>query len=151
VLDAVNFIKSFTLGGTAPDWISVSLLRDIIPWSGQFIYDLLNQIEALADAFRSAIDEIKSFIDALSRKISTIERFIKYLIEILNYLDSFSAGFYFLNVPNTSEGIPGWIKAIDNAGGTRPPSGPGGYSAGVGLAYAATNVSAFETAFGLIF
>jgi hypothetical protein len=151
VLDAVNFIKSFTLGGTSPDWISVSMMRDIIPWSGQFIYDLLNRIDALADAFKSAVDEIKSFVDMLERKISTIERFLKYLIEILNYLDSFSAGFYFLSVPNTSEGIPGWIKAIDGAGGTKPPSGPGGYSAGVGLAYAGTDVSSFATAFSLIF
>jgi hypothetical protein len=151
LLDAVNFIKSFTLGGTPPDWISISLLRDIIPWSGQFIYDLLNRIDALADAFRSAIDEIKAYIDALARKIDVLERFIKYLIEILNFLDSFTAGFYFLNVPTTNEGIPGWIKAIDNAGGTRPPSGPGGYSAGVALAYAGTDVSAFVSAFSLIF
>jgi hypothetical protein len=151
LLDAVNFIKSFTLGGTSPDWISVSLLRDIIPWSGQFIYDLLNRIDALADAFKSAIDEIKAFIDAVVRKIDTLERFIKYLIELLNFLDSFTAGFYFLNVPSTSEGIPGWIESIDSAGGTRPPSGPGGYSAGVALAYAGTDVSAFATAFSLIF
>lgn len=151
LLDAINFIKSFTLGGTPVDWVSINLLRDIIPWSGQFIYDLLNRIEALVDAFKSIIDEIKAYIDAIVRKIDVLERFIKYLIEILNYLDSFSAGFYFLNVPSTSEGIPGWIKAIDNAGGTRPPSGPGGYSAGVALAYAATNVDAFVTAFGLIF
>jgi hypothetical protein len=151
LLDAVNFIKSFTLGGTPVDWVSISLLRDIIPWSGQFIYDLLNRIDALADAFKSAVDEIKAYIDAVTRKIDVLERFIKYLIELLNYLDSFSAGFYFLNVPSTSEGIPGWIKAIDNAGGTKPSSGPGGYSAGVALAYAGTDVSSFATAFGLIF
>jgi hypothetical protein len=151
LLDAVNFIKSFTLGGTPPDWVSISLLRDIIPWSGQFIYDLLNRIDALADAFRSAIDEIKAYIDAVSRKIDVLERFIKYLIEILNFLDSFTAGFYFLNVPTTTGGIPGWIKAIDGAGGTKPPSGPGGYSAGVALAYAGTDVSSFVSAFSLIF
>lgn len=151
LLDAVNFIKSLTLGGTPVDWVSISLLRDIIPWSGQFIYDLLNRIDALADAFKSAVDEIKAYIDAVVRKIDVLERFIKYLIEILNFLDSFSAGFYFLNVPSTSDGIPGWIKAIDSAGGTRPPSGPGGYSAGVALAYAGTDVSSFATAFRLIF
>ena len=151
LLDAVRFIKSFTLGGTPPDWISISLLRDIIPWSGQFIYDLLNRIDALADAFRSAIDEIKAYIDAVSRKIDVLERFLKYLIEILNFLDSFTAGFYFLNVPSTTDGIPGWIKAIDDAGGKKPPSGPGGYSAGVALAYAGTDVSAFASAFSLIF
>jgi hypothetical protein len=151
LLQAVTLIKSFTLGGTPPDWTSVSLLRDIIPWSGQFIYDLLNRIDALLDAFKSAIEEIKAFIDTVVRKIDILERFIKYLIEILNYLDSFSAGFYFLSVPSTAGGIPGWISAIDNAGGTKPPSGPGGYSAGVSLAYAGTNIDSFVTAFNLIF
>jgi hypothetical protein len=151
LLQVVTFIKSFTLGGTSPDWTSISLLRDIVPWSGQFIYDLLNRIDALLDAFRSANDEIKAFIDTVVRKINILERFIKYLIEILNYLDSFSAGFYFLSVPSTAAGIPGWIAAIDKAGGTKPPSGPGGYSAGVSLAYAGTNVDAFSTAFNLIF
>jgi hypothetical protein len=151
LLSAIRFIKSFTLGGTPPDWVSISLLRDIIPWSGQFIYDLLNRIQALADAFKSALDEIKAFIDTLIRKIDILERFIKYLIELLNYLDSFSAGFYFLNVPNTDKGIPGWIEAVDQAGGTPPPSGPGGYSAGIALAYSGTNVDAFVDAFSLIF
>lgn len=151
LLQAVTLIKSFTLGGTPPDWTSISLLRDIIPWSGQFIYDLLNRIDALLDAFKSAIEEIKAFIDTVVRKIDILERFIKYLIEILNYLDSFSAGFYFLSVPSTAGGIPGWISAIDNAGGTKPPSGPGGYSAGVSLAYAGTNIDSFVTAFNLIF
>lgn len=151
LLSAVQFIKGFTIGGTPPDWISISLLRDIIPWSGQFIYDLLNRIEALADAFKSATSEIKAFIDALVRKIDVLERFIKYLLELLNYLDSFSAGFYYLKVPSTDKGIPGWLEALDSAGGTRPPSGPGGYSAGIALAYSGTNIAAFETAFGLIF
>jgi hypothetical protein len=151
LLDVVSYIKSFTLGGTPPDWVSVSLLRDIVPWSGQFIYDLLNRIDALLDAFKSALDEIKAFIDALERKIDVLERFLRYLIEMLNYLDSFSAGFYFLNVPVTDRGVPGWIEAIDNAGGTPPPSGPGGYSAGVALAYSGTNVDAFVAAFSLIF
>jgi len=151
LLTAVQFIKSFTLGGTPPNWIQVSLLRDIIPWSGQFIYDLLARIDALLDAFKSALSELKAFIDLLIRKIDVMERFIKFLIEILNYLDNFSVGFYFLALPNTDRGIPGWIDAIDNAGGTRPPSGPGGYTAGIALAYAGPNVDAFATAFGLIF
>lgn len=151
LLDVVNYIKSFTLGGTPPDWISINLLKDIIPWSGQFIYDLLNRIDALLDAFKSSLDEIKAFIEALERKIDVLERFLKYLIEILNYLDSFSVGFYFLNVPVTDQGIPGWIEDITNAGGTPPPSGPGGYSAGVALAYVAPNVDAFAAAFSLIF
>lgn len=151
LLTAVQFIKSFTLGGTPPNWIQVSLLRDIIPWSGQFIYDLLARIDALLEAFKSALSELKAFIDLLIRKIDVMERFIKFLIEILNYLDNFSVGFYFLALPNTDRGIPGWIDAIDNAGGTRPPSGPGGYTAGIALAYAGPNVDAFATAFGLIF
>lgn len=151
LLQVVTFVKSFTLGGTSPDWVSISLLRDIVPWSGHFIYDLLNRIDALLDAFKSSIDEIKAFIDTVERKIDTLERFIKFLIEILNYLNSFSAGFYFLSVPSTTAGIPGWVSAIDKAGGTKPPSGPGGYSAGVALAYAGTDVSSFVKAFGLIF
>lgn len=151
VLAAVRFIKSFTLGGVSPDWISISILRDIIPFSGQFIYELLARIEALLEAFKSALDEIKAFIDLIIRKIDVLERFIKFLIEILNYLDSFSAGFYFLSVPDTDGGIPAWIQAVDQAGGTKPPSGPGGYSAGIALAYAGPNIDAFTTAFSLIF
>jgi hypothetical protein len=153
VLDIIRFIKNFTLGGTPPDWISISLLRDVIPWSGQFIYDLLNRMEALLDAFKSAVDEIKAFIDTLVRKIEVLERFVKFLIDILSYLDSFSAGFYFLNVPSTDQGINGWIQALDESEtrGTPPPSGPGGYSAGVALAYSATDVTAFVKAFGIIF
>jgi len=151
LLNAIRFIQSFTLGGTAPDWISMSLLQDVIPWSGKLIYDLLAKIDALLDAFRSAIDEIKAFIDLIVRKIDVLERFIQFLIEILNFLASFSAGFYFLSVPETDKGLPGWIEAIDNAGGTPPPSGPGGYSAGVGLAYVGTNIDAFVSAFKLIF
>jgi hypothetical protein len=151
VLDVIQFIKSFTLGGTPPDWISISLLRDVIPWSGQFIYDLLNRIDALLDAFKSAVDEIQAFIDTLVRKIEVLERFVKFLIEMLNYLDSFSAGFYYLNLPSTDQGVNGWIQALDGAMGTKPPSGPGGYSAGVALAYSATDVTAFVKAFGIIF
>lgn len=151
VLAAVRFIKSFTLGGVSPDWISISLLRDVIPWSGQFIYELLARIDALLEAFKGALDEIKAFIDLIIRKIDVLERFIKFLIEILNYLDNFSAGFYFLSVPETDGGIPGWLQAIDSAGGKPPPSGPGGYTAGIALAYAGPNVDAFSKAFGIIF
>lgn len=151
LLTAIRFIKSFTLGGTAPDWIQVSLLKDIIPWSGQFIYELLARIDALLEAFKSALSELKAFIDLLIRKIDILERFIKFLIEILNYLDSFSAGFYFLSMPETDKGIPGWIEAVDTAGGNPPPSGPGGYTAGIALAYAGPNVDAFTTAFSIIF
>jgi len=150
-LAVIRYIKSFTLGGTPPDWIQVSLLRDIIPWSGAMIYELLARIDALLEAFKSALSELKAFIDLLIRKIDALERFVKFLIEILNYLDLFSVGFYFLAVPSTDKGIPGWIEAVDMAGGTPPPSGPGGYTAGVALAYAGPNVDVFATAFSIIF
>ena len=148
---AVQFIGAFSLGGVSPDWVSISLLQDIVPWTGRFIYELLAKIDGLLDGFKSALDELKAFIDLVVRKIDSLERFIQFLIEILNYLDSFSAGFYFLSVPETDQGLPGWVEAIDTAGGTPPPAGAAGYSAGVGLAYAGTNVEAFVTAFGLIF
>lgn len=148
---AVSFLNAFTGGGVSPDWVSISLLQDVIPWTGKLVYELLARIDALTDAFRSAVDELKAYIDLITRKIDTLERFIQFLIEILNYLDSFSAGFFILSVPETDGGIPAWIEAIDTAGGTPPPSGPGGYSAGVGLAYVAPDVSAFATAFSLIF
>jgi len=148
---AIQFIGAFSLGGTSPDWVSISLLQDIIPWTGRFLYELIAKINGLLDGFKSALDELKAFIDLVVRKIDSLERFIQFLIEILNYLDSFSAGFYFLNVPETDKGLPGWTEAIDTAGGTPPPSGPGGYSAGVGLAYVGTDVQAFVSAFSLIF
>lgn len=151
LLDAVSYLISLTSGGTSPDWISVSLLRDIIPWSGAFIYDLLAKIEALLDAFRSSMEELKAFIDLVIRKIDALERFIRFLIEILNYLDSLSVGFYLLSLPSTDRGIPGWIQAIDQAGGTPPPSGRYGYTAGLALAYSGTDVGAFVAAFNLIF
>lgn len=151
LLRVVQYVKSFTLGGTAPDWVQLSLLKDVIPWSGQFIYELLARVDALLEAFKSALSEVQAFIDLIIRKIDVLERFIQFLVEILNYLDSFDAGFYFLAVPSTDQGIPGWIDAIDNAGGNPPPSGPGGYTAGVALAYVGPNVDAFATAFSIIF
>jgi hypothetical protein len=87
----------------------------------------------------------------LIRKIDVLERFIKYLIELLNFLESFKIGAYFLSVPSTDRGIPGWIEAIDNAGGTPPPSSPSRFSAGVALAYSGPNVDAFTKAFSIIF
>jgi hypothetical protein len=151
LLAIVRFIKSFTLGGTPPDWQSASLLRDIIPWSGKFLYDLLARIDALLAAFKSVLDEIKSFIDLLVRKIEVLERFLKFLIEILNFLDSFSAGFYFLKSPSMGGGVDEWRDVVLNAGGTPPPSGPGGYTGGVALAYVAPDIAAFETALGILF
>lgn len=151
VLAAIRYVLSFTLGGTAPDWRSASLLQDIIPWSGQFIYDLLARIDALLAAFQSIQDEIKAFIDLVIRKIDTLEAFLKYLIQILDFLNSFSGGFYFLKVPSTDGGIPDWINQIQNAGGTPPPSGPKGYTGGIALAYAAPDITAFAKAIDILF
>lgn len=151
LLRMVEFLKAFSLGGVKPDWVSVSLLQDVVPWTGKFLYEMMAKINGLVDAFQSSSNEIKAFIDLLVSKIDTLERFIQFLTEILNFLDSFSAGFYILSVPNTDQGLSGWVDAINTAGGSKPPSGPGGYTAGVGLAYVGTNVDAFASAFSLIF
>lgn len=151
VLAAVNFCKSFTLGGATPDWIQVSFLRDIVPWSGQMLYDLLAKMQALLDAYAGVIDELKAFIDLIIRKIDTLERFLEYLISILDFIESLSLGFYILSVPETSGDVNEWASIIDNAGGSPPPSGPGGYTGGVAFAYVAPDVAAFAQAFGLIF
>ncbi len=151
VLSAIQYVLSFTLGGTAPDWRSASLFQDIIPWSGQFLYDLLARIDALLAAFQGIQDEIKAFIDLVIRKIDTLEGFLKYLIQILNFLDSFSGGFYLLKVSSTDGGVPDWINQIQNAGGTPPPSGPKGYTGGIALAYAAPDIQAFAKAIDILF
>lgn len=151
ILSAVRFILSFSLGGQPPDWRSVSLLRDIVPWSGQFIYDLLARIDALLAAFQGIVDEIKAFIDLIIRKIDVLERFLKYLIQILNFLDAFSAGFYLLKVPSTDGGVADWVSQVQNAGGSPPPSGPGGYTGGIVLAWAAPNIGAFTQAIDILF
>ena len=126
VLDIINFIKSFTLGGVPPDWISIVPLRDIIPWSGSFLYDLLDKIRALIDAFNGIMQEIKDFIDLLIRKIEVLENFIKFLIELLNFIESLEIGAYLLSVPQVDGTVSAWVEAVDSAGGIRPPSGPGG-------------------------
>jgi hypothetical protein len=151
VLDIINFIKSFTLGGVPPDWISIVPLRDIIPWSGSFLYDLLDKIRALIDAFNGIMQEIINFIDLLIRKIEALEAFIQFLIDLLNFIESLEFGSYLLSVPQVDGTVSAWINAVDTAGGIRPPSGPGGYSAGVALAYVAPNIDAFVTAFSIIF
>lgn len=151
VLAVVRFLKSFTLGGTPPDWIQVSILRDIIPWSGALLYEILAKIQALLDAFKSVMDEITNFIDMLERKIDVLEKFIQFLLNILDFILSLSAGFYVLRLPSTGGDIFSWLEAIDNAGGTKPSSGPGGYSCGVSFAYIAPDITAFTTALGLIF
>lgn len=151
VLAAVNFCKAFTLGGAPPDWIQISFLRDIVPWSGQLLYDLLAKMQALLDAYRGVLDEIKTFIDLIVRKIDTLEKFLEYLISILDFIDSLSLGFFLLSVPETDGDANEWGSLIDNAGGAKPPSGPGGYTGGVAFAYVAADVTAFANAFKLIF
>jgi hypothetical protein len=115
------------------------------------LYDLMAKIQALADAYRGVMDDIKAFIDMLIRKIDVLERFIQYLISLLDFVLSLSIGAYILFLPSTGDGIPGWFQAIDNAGGSKPPSGPTGYSAGVSLAYVAPDVSGFIEPLKLIF
>lgn len=151
ILEVIRYIKNFTLGGVPPDWISVVPLRDIIPWAGSFLYDLLDKIQALLDAFSGVIEEIKNFIDLLIKKIDTLEEFIKFLIEILNFIESLQIGAYVLSVPEVSGSVANWAAEVNNAGGNIPPSGPGGYSAGIAMAYVAPDIAAFKNAFSLIF
>lgn len=151
VLEAIRYIKNFTLGGVPPDWISVVPLRDIIPWSGAFLYDLLDKIQALLDAFNGVMQEIRNFIDTLIKKINALEDFIKFLIDILNFIESLEIGAYSLSVPHVSGSVAEWVAQVNTAGGAIPPSGPGGYSAGIAMAYVAPDITAFQTAFKIIF
>jgi hypothetical protein len=150
VLAAVEYVKAFTLGGSPVDWISVVPLRDIVPWSGQMIYDLLAKVQALLDAFKGVFDEINAFIALLERKIQALERFLEFLINILNLIESLQIGAYMLIAFDLSD-TTSWVSTIDTAGGTPPPRNPGGYSAGIAFAYSGTDVVAFKTAFSLIF
>ncbi len=151
ILAAVNFVKGFTLGGTPPDWIQISILRDIIPWSGQFLYDLIAKIQGLVDAYKGALDEIKNFIDLIERKINTLESFIEYLVSILDFIESLQFGFFVLFAPEVEGDVTTWMQLVDSAGGSKPPSGPGGYTGGVSFAYVAADVTAFAAALKLIF
>lgn len=151
VLAAVQYIKTYSLGGAPVDWISVVPLRDIVPWSGQILYDLLDKIRALLGAFSGVMSEIKAFIDLIERKIAALERFIEFLINILSLIQSLQIGAYVLSVPELSGSATSWVNAIDTAGGTKPPSGPGGYSAGIAFGYVGADIAAFKTAFSIIF
>jgi hypothetical protein len=151
VLAAVDFCKGFTLTGSDINWIQVSVLRDIAPWSGQLIYDMLAKMQALLDAYSGVMTELKAFIDLIVQKIDTLERFLEYLTSILNFIESLSLGFFILSVPETDGDVNTWVSLIDNAGGTKPPSGPGGYTGGVAFAYVAPDITPFKTAFSLLF
>lgn len=150
ILAAVNFLLSLNYQGVPPDWISVSLL-DLIPWSGQILYDLIAKIQALIDAFKGIIQEIINFINMLERKINTLEQFIEYLISILNFLLNLEIGFYVLPVPSIQGDVTAWLSAVDSTSGTPPISGPSGYTAGICLAYLGPDVAEIAAAFALLF
>lgn len=151
LLEVVNFLKAFAGGGTPPDWVALSPLRDIVPWSGEIIYSLLDKIQSLVDAFNGVAKELNDFIDLLTRKIDTLERLLESLVSILDFIESLQIGAYALVVPEVSGTAVDWVRVVDEAGGTRPPSGPGGYSGGVALSYVASDITAFKTAFSVIF
>jgi len=149
---AIQMFLAYRGGGVSPDWITVNPLRDIVPWSGQILYELLAKIQSLVDAYSGTITEIKNFIDLLERKIDTLERSLQFLISILDLIESLQVGAYVLAAPSISGGPLDWISAVDNATGAPPLTmGQGGYSAGVAFAYVAPDISAFQSAFSLIF
>lgn len=150
LLAVIRFLLSFSGVGVPPDWISIQPLRDIIPWSGQIIYELLDAIQKLLNAFQGVLDEIKAFIDLIERKINALERFIEFLIQILNFIESLEVGAYILTATGIQGDVGEWANIVDTAG-NQPPQNPGSYSAGVALAYVATDVAAFENAFNIIF
>jgi hypothetical protein len=151
LLGVVTHIKSFTGGGLPPDWVSFSPLRDIVPWSGEIIYSLLDKIQSLVDAFNGVMGELNDFISLLSRKIDTLERLLEQLIQVLDFVESLQIGAFVLVVPEVQGSVDNWVAEVEQAGGTVPPSGPGGYSAGVALAYVGPNITAIKSAFSLIF
>jgi hypothetical protein len=151
VLAAVNLIKTLGYQGVPPDWERVNLLQDIIPWSGQILYEMLAKIQALLDAYQGVMGEIKAFISLIVRKIQTLENLLQFLISILNYIEQFSGGFYMLNVTGLTGDVTSWTQALDSAGGDKPKSKQGGYTGGICLAYLATNVTAFTEALQIIF
>ena len=152
IVSVVNFLLALAYSGVEPNWEQVSLLRDIFPWTAGLLYMLLDAIQALLDAFKGILDEIKAFIDLIIRKIDVLERLIKFLISILNYLEALAAvSFNMISATGLSGNVDEWFAAVDNAQGTPPKSGPTGYCGGICLAYLAVDVTAFETAFGMIF
>jgi hypothetical protein len=151
ILAGIEYLLTLAGQGEAPNWVSISILRDIIPWSGQLLDDLAQKIRGLADSYKGVMGEITTFIDTITRKIDTLERFLKYLVSILNYIESLSVGFYFLDSGTLSGDVSEWMSTLDNATGSKPPSGPGGYTAGISFAYLGPDVASIVSAFGLIF
>lgn len=151
VLAGIQYVKTFLLSASPPDWIEISLLRDLLPWAGQLLYELIAKIQALLAAFQGLIQEIINFINAIERKINVLEQFIEYIISILNLLLSFQIGAYILLLPATGGDVTDWFAAIDNAGGTPPSSGPDGFTAGICLGFIAPDIGGILSALGLIF
>lgn len=151
IASVVTFFKSFTLGGDGVDWIAIQPLRDIIPWSGQYLYDILDKIQALESAYQGASKEMEAYIDLIERKITALETFIEFLLEILGFIENLQFSINMLAAGGISGDVFQWIQTIDTAGGTPPASGAGGYTAGVCFAYSAPDVAAFAAAFALIF
>jgi hypothetical protein len=150
VLAGINYIKSLGYQGVPPDWISMSIL-DLIPWSGQILYQLIAMVQALIDAFKGLLQQIIDFINLIERKITALEIFIEYLISIINFLLNLNIGFYLLFVPSLDGDVSAWMQAVNSPLGTPPMSGPNGYTAGICLAYLLPDVSLIANAFGLIF
>ena len=151
VLVGVEFLKALGYQGRQPDWVRVSL-AELIPFTTQILYKLLQKVQAILDAFEDLLDEIVRFIELIERKINALERFIKFLIMILNIIEQLSAGFYFLYASGLTGGVGEWMSAIDSAQGEKPKStADGGYTAGLCLAYLAPNITAIETALKAIF
>lgn len=151
LVEVVSFLRSFTGGGVSPDWIAVSPLRDIVPWSGEILYSLLDKIQALVDAFAGVVGELKDFISLLQRKVDTLERLLGQLISVLDFIESLQIGAFVLVVPEIEGTAHDWVAEVDSAGGTVPPAGPGGYSAGVALSYVGPDIAGISAAFSLIF
>ena len=150
VLGGINFLLSLGFQGVPPDWISMSIL-DLIPWSGQILYNIISVVQALIDAFKGLMQQLIDFINLIERKITALEIFIEYLISIINFLLSLNIGFYLLFVPAIDGDVSAWMEAVNSTQGTPPMSGPDGYTAGICLAYLLPDVSAISNAFGLIF
>ena len=150
VLAGINFLLSLGFQGVPPDWISMSIM-DLIPWSGQILYQLISMVQALIDAFKGLLQQLIDFINLIERKITALEIFIEYLISIINFLLSLNIGFYLLFVPSIDGDVSAWMEAVNSTQGTPPMSGPNGYTAGICLAYLLPDVSAISNAFGLIF
>jgi len=152
VLKAVQIARSnATVGLSSNGWISISILRDVVPWSGQIIYQLLGQINGLVAGAAGAAKEITAFADMLTSKINALETFVKSMTGILDFIETLEISFSMLLVPSISGGAPEWVSAVQNAGGDKPAMDPSHYTGGVFMAYAGPNIDAIQKAFALIF